>query len=138
MTATSDPLARWEVPGKGRGASRPGRLDGRVDRLVGAHNANVANIGMSIARLEREVLDPVPLHVNMKFHDDQITALQQRVDLLTRALAKAGIVDANLFEDRPMADSCPYACDPGTGCPSCERQPELYCWRCEQAREAAP
>jgi hypothetical protein len=99
------------------------------------HSSTVENADSRIGRLERLVIDEM-MSTNIRHHDGLIIALQQRVDLLTRALAKYGIVGEELFENRPMADSCPWSCDPGTGCPDCERQPELYCWRCDAAETA--
>ena len=130
-------IRRVEQEQRARSAASPARRSGSfVTRLAKAYRGTVENAEVRLGRLEAVVIGDM-VSTNIRYHDNLIIALQQRVDLLTRALAKAGIVGEELFEDRPLADSCPWSCDPGSGCPSCERQPEQYCWRCDAALEAA-
>lgn len=135
MTTLAD-VRRQEADARIAIAPSTRRSGSFLTRLAKAYRITIANAEARIGRLERVVIDGM-VDTNIRYHDNLIIALQQRVDLLTRALAKVGIVDEGLFENRPLADSCPWSCDPGSACPACERQPELYCWRCEAAKEAA-
>ena len=155
MTAPYDPLARYrQQPAPTRGgslwAAHGDLVDAHNELLEGVRrntqvgNQNLRRIGETLRdhneRLRAVGLQPAITRMLREDLNRTADRLERRVDLITRALVNAGLMDPAIL-DEPMWEGCPKDCAPDEPCEWCEAHPWGGCYVCdakERDRMTAP